>query len=206
MRIILTRSTFLASLAILLTGCYESETALVAKGEQLPLNGSFHCRHVDNKEHFNIAFAEHKEGAGPSASYRYVDSEGHAYLLRKLSSGLYLGQTKAERSLTPFRISAEGFEYAFVEILDDNSFLVYFDDTSGKWPQIRELLAKFKVRHKRLDDLLLLQGNNKNILKFLAAHDKGILKASSRCESVPLLERPEARLQPPGTLPSRVGL
>lgn len=176
------RTVLLASLAILLGACYESETALLNKGEQLPLNGSFQCRHVDNEERFDITFAEHKDGSGPSASYRYVDSEGHAYLLRKLSSGLYLGQTKAERSLTPFRISADGFEYAFVEILDDHSFLVYFDDTSGKWPRIHELLAKFKVRHQRLDDLLLLQGKDGNILRFFAAHDKTILKASSRCE------------------------
>jgi hypothetical protein len=182
MRIIAARFTFLASLAILLTGCYESETALLAKGEQVPLNGSFQCRHPDNEEHFDLTFSEHKDGSGPSLSYRYVDSEGHAYLLKKLPSGLFLGQTKAERSLARFQIDAEGFEYGFVEILDDNTFLVFFDDTSGKWDRIQGLLAKFKVEHKRADDLLFLRGDNRTILNFLAAHDKTMLKESTKCE------------------------
>lgn len=179
------RALLLASMIILLPGCYESERPILAKGERTSLHGKFQCRYTGDKESFAITLTERKEGSGPAASYRYLDDEGHGYLLKRLRSGLFLGQTDAERSLSRFGIGAGGYEYGFVEILDDDSFVVLFDDLERKWDRVAALSAKLGVDHERADDLLLLKGAEERILEFFAAHDRSLLKESSRCRRPP---------------------
>lgn len=182
MHIALIRALLLASIAILLPGCYETEKPIIAKGERTPLHGKFQCRYTGDKGAFDIILTERKEGSGPAASYRYLDDEGHGYLLKRLRSGLFVGQAEAERSLSRFGIGASGYEYAFVDILDDDTFVVLFDEMDRKWGSIETLLARLGIEHERADDLLLLKGPDKSILEFFAAHDETMLRKSSRCQ------------------------
>lgn len=179
------RALLLASIAILLPGCYESEKPILAKGERTPLHGKFQCRYTGDKDSFDITLTEHKEGSGPTASYRYLDDEGHGYLLKRLRSGLFVGQAEAERSLSRFGIATNGYEYAFLDIQDDDTFVVLFDEMERKWRRIEVLLAKVGIEHERADDLLLLKGPDKRVLEFFAAHDRTMLKESSRCQRLP---------------------
>lgn len=180
-----TRSaTILGFIALMLSGCYETENSLIERGERTALAGSFQCLNPGNTDAFPISFTETVEGAGRLANYRYVDQDGHAYLLKKLPSGLFLGQAKAERSLAPFQISSDGFEYAFVRFVDASTFLVFLDDVAEKWPQIEKLLATQQADYKHDDDLLFLSGSTEKSLRFLIAHDKTLLKEPTRCQRV----------------------
>src|SRR5664279_40845 len=108
MSIITIRAIALSFIALMLTGCYESELPLIERGERTPLAGNFQCLNPGSTDAFEISFSETIEGSGRLANYRYVDTDGHAYLLKKLPSGLFLGQAKAERSLAPFQIDTDG--------------------------------------------------------------------------------------------------
>jgi len=177
-----TRSATVLGLFVLaLSGCYETEVPLVERGERTSLAGNFQCLNPGNTDAFAISFTETVEGAGRQANYRYVDQDGHAYLLKRLPSGLFLGQAKAERSLEPFQINTEGFEYAFVRFVDANTFLVFLDDVVEKWPQVEKLLATQQADYKRDEDLLFLSGSSEKSLRFLVAHDKTLLKEPTRC-------------------------
>ena len=184
MSIITIRAIALSFIALMLTGCYETELPLIERGERTPLAGNFQCLNPGSKDAFEINFTETIEGAGRLANYRYVDNDGHAYLLKKLPSGLFLGQAKAERSLEPFQINSDGFEYAFVRFVDASTFLVFLDDVEEKWPQIEKLLAKQQADYKRDDDLLFLSGSSEKSLRFLVAHDKALLKEPTQCTRV----------------------
>ena len=177
-----TRSATVLGLFVLaLSGCYETEVPLVERGERTSLAGNFQCLNPGNTDAFAISFTETVEGAGRQVNYRYVDQDGHAYLLKRLPSGLFLGQAKAERSLEPFQINTEGFEYAFVRFVDANTFLVFLDDVVEKWPQVEKLLATQQADYKRDEDLLFLSGSSEKSLRFLVAHDKTLLKEPTRC-------------------------
>ena len=177
-----TRSaTILGFIALMLSGCYETEAPLIERGERTALAGNFQCLNPGNTDAFAISFSETTEGTGHQASYRYVDQDGHAYLLKKLPSGLFLGQAKAERSLEPFQINSGGFEYAFVRFVDTSTFLVFLDDLEEKWPQVEKLLATQQADYKRDEDLLFLSGSPEKSLRFLVAHDKNLLKEPTRC-------------------------
>jgi arsenate reductase-like glutaredoxin family protein len=180
-----TRSaTILCSIVLMLSGCYETEVPLIERGERTSLAGNFQCLNPGNTDAFAISFTETVETierSGRQVSYRYVDQDGHAYLLKKLPSGLFLGQAKAERSLEPFQINTDGFEYAFVRFVDANTFLVFLDDVVEKWPQVEKLLATQQADYKRDEDLLFLSGSSEKSLRFLVAHDKTLLKEPTRC-------------------------
>ena len=177
-----TRSaTVLGFIILMQSGCYETEVPLIERGERTSLAGNFQCLNPGNTDAFAISFTETVEGAGRQANYRYVDQDGHAYLLKKLPSGLFLGQAKAERSLEQFQINTDGFEYAFVRFVDANTFLVFLDDVEEKWPQVEKLLAMQQADYKRDEDLLFLSGSSEKSLRFLVAHDKTLLKEPTRC-------------------------
>jgi len=184
MSIVTIRAIALSFIVLMLTGCYESEVPLIERGERTALSGSFKCQDPGSKSSFDIRFSEIRGGSGRLTSYRYEDGEAHSYMFKKLSSGLFLGQAKGERSLSPFQIDTEGFEFAFVRFLDANTFMAYLDDMDQKWPQIEKLLEKHQPDYKWDDDLLLLAGSKEKTLRFLAAHDKTLLKEPTRCERV----------------------
>lgn len=180
-------ATALGFIVLMLSGCYETELPLIERGERTPLAGNFQCLNPGNTDAFAISFTETVETIernGRLANYRYVDQDGHGYLLKKLPSGLFLGQAKAERSLAPFQINSDGFEYAFVRFVDAGTFLVFLDDVEEKWPQVEKLLAMLQADYKRDDDLLFLSGSAEKSLRFLVAHDKTLLKEPTRCQRV----------------------
>ena len=74
-------------IALMLAGCYETDVALIDKGEKADIAGVHACRLlIDNNDDFNLTITE----AGP-ATYRFAATDvAGTVKLKKLNGGRYL--------------------------------------------------------------------------------------------------------------------
>jgi hypothetical protein len=162
-------SIFIFCLA--LTGCYESDTAVLEKGERAPIAGSYNCTNkiIGSKE--TTTLIEKKDGLIFS-SYQYSDQAGKTIFLKKIPSGLFLTQSSKK----------EGFDYTFIDVLDDKTYLVLVADLMGKEDYIKSLAKKYNIEGKQNGESLSLKGDKNAILDFLSNHDKSVLTVALKCE------------------------
>lgn len=166
---------YLVTLAVVafLSGCYETETQVLEKGEKTAMTGKYQCDNRISGESKTHTFSEKRDGIWPFASYQYLDDDGATSLFRKAPSGLFIGQTKSKKSK---------FSYAFIDFIDDKTFLILSVDLINKEDYIQPLLKKFGVEAKRTGDMtLLLKGDKGKIADFLAAHEKTLLTVVMKC-------------------------
>src|SRR5207244_4586134 len=118
-----TRKLFaIAIVTTVVSGCYETDFALLDAGEKVPFSGKYACVNRISGTKEAHTFTEEKDGV-VFASYRYKDSDGSTLLAKKLPNGMFLGQS-AEKG--------GGFGYAYFDVLDENTFLVLVADLLGK--------------------------------------------------------------------------
>src|SRR5438552_2771324 len=120
-------------LVLLMYGCYETDFPVLDTGERLPAVGKYECVNRISGQKEAHTFTEETAGA-IFASYRYRDSDGSTLVVKKLPSGLFLGQTPKKGG---------GFAYAFMDILDEQTHLVLMPDMLGKSDYIEALLKKY---------------------------------------------------------------
>jgi len=157
----------------LLAGCYETEFPVLDKGEKTAIAGKYQCANRTGGGSQTHTFTEEREGIWPFASYQYTDQDGDRNLFRKIPSGLYVGQTMSKKG---------GCSYAFIDFIDEKTFLVLSADLMNKGDYIEPLLKKFGVQSRNKGESLLLKGDKGKIADFLAAHDKTLLTVVMKCE------------------------
>lgn len=170
--------------ATIIGGCYETEFPLLETGERAALAGKYECTNrIDGSKKMHTT-VEEKEGL-VFTTYRYKDSDGDTILAKKLQSGLFLAQSPLKEG---------GFGYAYIDFLDDKTYLVLIADLLSKSDYIEVLSKKYKVDGEKKDTSVSLKGDKKAILDFLAAHDKGLLMVVLKCEKQfePSQSRPAA--------------
>ena len=169
------------STATLLTGCYESDNPILDKGEQSAMAGRFECKSAIDGSKEVRTFSEQKDGFWPFASYRYVDSKGPVTMLKKLQNGLVVAQSTKQKG---------GFQYLFLEFLDDNSIMLMIPDLMSKGPFVEALSKKFNVDIKSRGETLLLTGDKNRTIQFFGAHDRSIMMAVQKCDRVAAFNKP----------------
>lgn len=157
-----------------LAGCYETDKPVLEKGEKSPFSGSFSCKSNPSGKIETFKVTELKDGFWFLANYQYVDNEGEISLFRKLPSGMFLVQQKEKN---------EKYQYAFLDVVDKNTFIFLIPDTVSKEAYIDALLKKHKidVASKGLGSIRLV-ADNRALLDFFAAHDKSILSVAMTCQ------------------------
>lgn len=168
-----------------LAGCYETDFAVVERGEKVAISGTYQCTNRLSGEKKLLTFAEKREGIWPIANYEYIDNEGDSNLFKKNSSGLFIGQSKNRNGR---------FGYAFIDFTDDKSFLILSADLVNKADYIEPMLKKFGIQTKQVGQKLLLNGDKSKVAAFLAAHDKALLTVVVKCEHS---ESVQSKLPPP---------
>ena len=163
------------ALTFSLSACYETETPVLDKGERAPIAGKYSCQNRISGKREEVVNTEQKEGFWFLANYKYVDSQGSPALLKKLPSKLYLGQSMNKGG---------GYEYGFVDVLDDKTYLVLIADLMSKGDYIEPLLKKFNIQGKANKQLVRLKGDKRNLIDFFAAHDKSMMMVILKCDKV----------------------
>lgn len=159
---------------ILLSACYETDSPVFEKGEKNAISGKYQCTNRISGEKKTHTFTEKRDGIWPFANYQYIDNDGDINLFRKTPSGLLIVQSASKKGK---------FTYAFLDAIDEKTFLLLSADLMNKGDYIDPLLKKFGIETKKSGDAsLLLRGDKGKISDFLAAHDKALLTVVLKCE------------------------
>lgn len=164
-----------------LAGCYESDKPVLQAGERSALAGRFECTNAIDGSKELRTISEQRDGIWPFANYRYVDAKGVFSLLTKLGNGLVLAQSTKQNG---------GYQYAFLEFVNDKSFMLMSPDLMSKGPFVEALAKKSSVILKHKGEVVLLIGTQQSMMQFLRAHDRSIMMVVQKCDRVPGMGKP----------------
>jgi len=161
--------SLLGCAAISLTGCYETDSAIISEGERAPLAGRFDCKQSMDRVREYTEFKTELD----TPSYSYFNDKGEIVYLKKVIDNLYIAQIIGSSHVKEGKVL-----YIFMEFRADGfvHLYPYLDDQ----PSLKALTEQHRVKITP-GAVAALAGSNADILRFLMGHDRTKLEQVGEC-------------------------
>jgi hypothetical protein len=168
-----TRLLFLVIFASLLSGCYESDHALLKAGEWADVAGELRCKSEVDGRQFQLQLTEQKSGLfSPTYTYVTNDKPPSDIIFKKLADRFYLAQVKVN----------DAFKFFYFINADNKQVNILVPNLMNPGP-VDELAKQAHVQFRFLNggDRIVLVGDDSAQLEFLSKHQQFQLMNAVSC-------------------------